>query len=188
MAAQNNKEVDALVEKITGLHSAIAKLPSLSPCPDVDALFTELVTACVPPSPVDVTKLARRRRRCGRASSAFAPRPRGSLRRTTPTCSPPLTTRWITSACSPTTATTSTSASWSTSSWRATCPEALPRPVSRSLAPARCRSAPSSWPRATCPTPCSATTTCAARPTTEPASCSARTRTWAPACRSTRPT
>ncbi|KAF7062793.1 hypothetical protein CFC21_069354 [Triticum aestivum] len=57
MAAQNNKEVDALVEKITGLHSAIAKLPSLSPCPDVDALFTELVTACVPPSPVDVTKL-----------------------------------------------------------------------------------------------------------------------------------
>ncbi|KAF7037439.1 hypothetical protein CFC21_112807 [Triticum aestivum] len=57
MAAQNNKEVDALVEKITGLHAAIAKLPSLNPSPDVDALFTELVTACVPPSPVDVTKL-----------------------------------------------------------------------------------------------------------------------------------
>ncbi|MBC2899859.1 hypothetical protein CFC21_112678 [Triticum aestivum] len=49
MAAQNNKEVDALVEKITGLHAAIAKLPSLSPSPAVDALFTELVTACVPP-------------------------------------------------------------------------------------------------------------------------------------------
>ncbi|XP_044980128.1 probable nicotianamine synthase 3 [Hordeum vulgare subsp. vulgare] len=58
MAAQNNnKDVAALVEKITGLHAAIAKLPSLSPSPDVDALFTELVTACVPPSPVDVTKL-----------------------------------------------------------------------------------------------------------------------------------
>uniref|UniRef100_M8BEW4 Nicotianamine synthase n=1 Tax=Aegilops tauschii TaxID=37682 RepID=M8BEW4_AEGTA len=57
MAAQNNKEVDALVEEITGLHAAIAKLPSLNPSPDVDALFTELVTACVPPSPVDVTKL-----------------------------------------------------------------------------------------------------------------------------------
>ncbi|KAF7062797.1 hypothetical protein CFC21_069358 [Triticum aestivum] len=57
MAAQNNKEVDALVEKITGLHAAIAKLPSLSPSPAVDLLFTELVTACVPPSPVDVTKL-----------------------------------------------------------------------------------------------------------------------------------
>ncbi|VAI06456.1 unnamed protein product [Triticum turgidum subsp. durum] len=56
MDAQN-KEVDALVHKITGLHAAIAKLPSLSPSPDVDALFTDLVTACVPPSPVDVTKL-----------------------------------------------------------------------------------------------------------------------------------
>ncbi|VAI62905.1 unnamed protein product [Triticum turgidum subsp. durum] len=56
MAAQN-KEVDALVQKITGLHAAIAKLPSLSPSPAVDALFTDLVTACVPPSPVDVTKL-----------------------------------------------------------------------------------------------------------------------------------
>ncbi|KAM3313742.1 hypothetical protein ACQJBY_032950 [Aegilops geniculata] len=56
MDAQN-KEVDALVQKITGLHAAIAKLPSLSPSPDVDALFTDLVTACVPPSPVDVTKL-----------------------------------------------------------------------------------------------------------------------------------
>ncbi|KAK1669195.1 hypothetical protein QYE76_057354 [Lolium multiflorum] len=52
-----NKEVDALVQKITGLHAAISKLPSLSPCPDVDALFTDLVTACVPASPVDVTKL-----------------------------------------------------------------------------------------------------------------------------------
>uniref|UniRef100_A0ACD5XF12 Uncharacterized protein n=1 Tax=Avena sativa TaxID=4498 RepID=A0ACD5XF12_AVESA len=52
-----NKEDDALVQKITGLHAAISKLPSLSPCPDVNALFTDLVTACVPPSPVDVTKL-----------------------------------------------------------------------------------------------------------------------------------
>ncbi|VAI62906.1 unnamed protein product [Triticum turgidum subsp. durum] len=42
MAAQN-KEVDALVQKITGLHAAIAKLPSLSPSPAVDALFTDLI-------------------------------------------------------------------------------------------------------------------------------------------------
>jgi nicotianamine synthase len=56
MEAQN-KEVAALVAKITGLQAAIAKLPSLSPSPEVDALFTNLVTACVPPSPVDVTKL-----------------------------------------------------------------------------------------------------------------------------------
>ncbi|KQK22004.1 hypothetical protein BRADI_1g64487v3 [Brachypodium distachyon] len=52
------KQVDALVQKITVLHAAIAKLPSLSPSPEVDALFTELVTACVPASPVDVTKLS----------------------------------------------------------------------------------------------------------------------------------
>lgn len=52
-----NSEVAALVEKITGLHAAISKLPSLSPSPEVDALFTELVAACVPSSPVDVTKL-----------------------------------------------------------------------------------------------------------------------------------
>ncbi|KAM0931288.1 hypothetical protein ACQ4PT_000356 [Festuca glaucescens] len=52
-----NKEVDALVQKITGLHATISKLPSLSPGPDVNALFTDLVTACVPASPVDVTKL-----------------------------------------------------------------------------------------------------------------------------------
>uniref|UniRef100_A0A8I6XQH2 Nicotianamine synthase n=1 Tax=Hordeum vulgare subsp. vulgare TaxID=112509 RepID=A0A8I6XQH2_HORVV len=56
MDAQN-KEVDALVQNITGLHAAIAKVLSLSPSPDVDALFIDLVTACVPPSPVDVTKL-----------------------------------------------------------------------------------------------------------------------------------
>ncbi|KAL6649802.1 hypothetical protein ACP70R_014026 [Stipagrostis hirtigluma subsp. patula] len=56
MEAQN-MEVAALVQKIAGLHAAIAKLPSLSPSPEVDALFTALVTACVPPSPVDVTKL-----------------------------------------------------------------------------------------------------------------------------------
>ncbi|AQL07178.1 Nicotianamine synthase 2 [Zea mays] len=57
MEAQN-VEVAALVQKIAALHAAIAKLPSLSPSPDVNALFTSLVMACVPPSPVDVTKLS----------------------------------------------------------------------------------------------------------------------------------
>ncbi|XP_037452586.1 nicotianamine synthase 1-like [Triticum dicoccoides] len=57
MDAQN-KEVAALIEKIAGLQSAIAELPSLSPSPEVDRLFTDLVTACVPPSPVDVAKLS----------------------------------------------------------------------------------------------------------------------------------
>ncbi|KAJ1292511.1 hypothetical protein BS78_02G397000 [Paspalum vaginatum] len=50
-------EVDALVRKISGLASSIGKLPSLSPSPEVNALFTELVTACIPPSAVDVDRL-----------------------------------------------------------------------------------------------------------------------------------
>uniref|UniRef100_A0ACD5ZA09 Uncharacterized protein n=1 Tax=Avena sativa TaxID=4498 RepID=A0ACD5ZA09_AVESA len=57
MEAQN-QEVAILVEKISGLHAAISKLPSLSPSPEVDTLFTELVAMCVPSSPVDVTKLS----------------------------------------------------------------------------------------------------------------------------------
>uniref|UniRef100_A0A0E0KCS5 Nicotianamine synthase n=1 Tax=Oryza punctata TaxID=4537 RepID=A0A0E0KCS5_ORYPU len=56
MEAQK-QEVATLVEKIAGLHAAISKLPSLSPSAEVDALFTDLVTACVPASPVDVAKL-----------------------------------------------------------------------------------------------------------------------------------
>jgi nicotianamine synthase len=57
MEAQN-VEVAALVQKIAALHADIAKLPSLSPSPDANALFTSLVMACVPPNPVDVTKLS----------------------------------------------------------------------------------------------------------------------------------
>jgi len=53
----DDEQVQALVRKISGLAAAIAKLPSLSPSPEVNALFTELVTACVPPSAVDVAKL-----------------------------------------------------------------------------------------------------------------------------------
>ncbi|KAK1617365.1 hypothetical protein QYE76_022882 [Lolium multiflorum] len=63
MEAQN-KEAAALVEKIASLHGAISKLPSLSPSPEVDALFTALVAACVPPSPVvDVATLGPKARR-----------------------------------------------------------------------------------------------------------------------------
>ncbi|CAN6297362.1 unnamed protein product [Urochloa humidicola] len=56
MEAENH-EVAALVEKISCLHAAISKLPSLSPSPAVDALFTSLVAACVPASTVDVSRL-----------------------------------------------------------------------------------------------------------------------------------
>ncbi|KAL6896655.1 hypothetical protein ACP4OV_007227 [Aristida adscensionis] len=48
---------EALVKKIAALAAAIGKLPSLSPSPEVNALFTELVTACIPPSAVDVERL-----------------------------------------------------------------------------------------------------------------------------------
>ncbi|CAN6220012.1 unnamed protein product [Urochloa humidicola] len=69
------EEEEVLVRKIAGLAGAIAKLPSLSPCPEVNALFTELVTACIPRSTVDVGTLppelqemrARLIRRCGDA-------------------------------------------------------------------------------------------------------------------------
>ena len=53
MEAQK-KEAAALVRKIAGLHRAISKLPSLSPTPETDALFTALVAACLPPSPVEL--------------------------------------------------------------------------------------------------------------------------------------
>ncbi|KAM3223544.1 hypothetical protein ACQJBY_057107 [Aegilops geniculata] len=59
-----NKEAAALVKKIAGLHAAISKLPSLSPSPEADALFTALVAACAPPSAaVDVATLGPRARR-----------------------------------------------------------------------------------------------------------------------------
>jgi nicotianamine synthase len=52
-----NEAEAALVRKISGLAAAIAKLPSLSPSPEVNALFTDLVTACIPRSTVDVERL-----------------------------------------------------------------------------------------------------------------------------------
>ncbi|CAD6222379.1 unnamed protein product [Miscanthus lutarioriparius] len=55
---EDDKEAEAaLVHKISGLAAAIGKLPSLSPSPEVNALFTELVTACIPRSTVDVERL-----------------------------------------------------------------------------------------------------------------------------------
>jgi nicotianamine synthase len=62
MEAQN-KAAAALVKKIAGLHRAISKLPSLSPSPEVDALFTALVATCVSPIPVDVATLGAKARR-----------------------------------------------------------------------------------------------------------------------------
>uniref|UniRef100_A0A0D9X365 Nicotianamine synthase n=1 Tax=Leersia perrieri TaxID=77586 RepID=A0A0D9X365_9ORYZ len=53
---ESDESIQKLVEKITGLATAIGKLPSLTPSPSVNALFTELVTTCIPPSRVDVDR------------------------------------------------------------------------------------------------------------------------------------
>jgi nicotianamine synthase len=55
--AADEEAESALVRKISGLAAAIARLPSLSPSPEVNALFTDLVTACIPRSTVDVERL-----------------------------------------------------------------------------------------------------------------------------------
>ncbi|CAN6206529.1 unnamed protein product [Urochloa humidicola] len=54
---QEAEEAEVLVRKIAVLEGAISKLPSLRPCPEVNAIFTELVRACIPRSSVDVEAL-----------------------------------------------------------------------------------------------------------------------------------
>ncbi|GJN39736.1 hypothetical protein PR202_gb28872 [Eleusine coracana subsp. coracana] len=54
---QLDEAAAALVKKISGLAAAIGKLPSLSPTPEVNSLFTELVNTCIPASTVDVAVL-----------------------------------------------------------------------------------------------------------------------------------
>ncbi|KAL3814631.1 hypothetical protein ACJIZ3_015899 [Penstemon smallii] len=48
---------DPLVEKICNLYERISKLENLNPSKDVDTIFTQLVHTCIPPYPIDVTKL-----------------------------------------------------------------------------------------------------------------------------------
>lgn len=48
---------DPLVEKVTELYDKISNLDSLKPSKDVDTLFTDLVHTCMPPNPIDVTKI-----------------------------------------------------------------------------------------------------------------------------------
>ncbi|KAL1350727.1 hypothetical protein HN51_014744 [Arachis hypogaea] len=50
---------EVLISKVCELYSEIASLESLKPCKNVDTLFTELVLTCIPPSPIDVTKLSK---------------------------------------------------------------------------------------------------------------------------------
>jgi nicotianamine synthase len=55
--ASFSQEEQTLVEKIASLYDSLSSLPSLLPSPQVNSLFTELVTACIPPSDIDVSKL-----------------------------------------------------------------------------------------------------------------------------------
>ncbi|GAB2277411.1 nicotianamine [Dionaea muscipula] len=51
---------EPLVVQITQLFEKISNLGSLKPSKDVNMLFTQLVLACMPASPIDVTRLCRR--------------------------------------------------------------------------------------------------------------------------------
>ncbi|KAA8536741.1 hypothetical protein F0562_029219 [Nyssa sinensis] len=53
-------EDELLVEKVCEMYEKISKLESLKPSKDVNMLFTQLVLTCMPPSPIDVTKLCKR--------------------------------------------------------------------------------------------------------------------------------
>ncbi|CAK8544560.1 unnamed protein product [Lathyrus sativus] len=48
---------EILIEKVCDLYEQISSLETLKPCKNVDMLFTKLVLTCMPPSPIDVTKL-----------------------------------------------------------------------------------------------------------------------------------
>lgn len=70
-------EKSSLVSRVLELYDKISALPSLHPSKEVDTLFSQLVLACIPPSPIDVSKLGpsdqlRRSRLiglCGKAES-----------------------------------------------------------------------------------------------------------------------
>ncbi|KAJ0254484.1 nicotianamine synthase 4 [Hirschfeldia incana] len=50
---------DKLVNTICDLYEKISKLESLKPCEDVDTLFKQLVSTCIPPNPnIDVTRMS----------------------------------------------------------------------------------------------------------------------------------
>lgn len=48
---------DPLVQKVCQLYEDISKLESLSPSEDVNTLFIDLVSTCIPPNPIDVSQL-----------------------------------------------------------------------------------------------------------------------------------
>ncbi|PON64973.1 Nicotianamine synthase [Parasponia andersonii] len=53
-------EQESLVGKVSEIYEKISRLESLNPSKQVNSLFTQLVLACIPPCPIDITKLSNR--------------------------------------------------------------------------------------------------------------------------------
>ncbi|XP_078438599.1 nicotianamine synthase 1 [Wolffia australiana] len=53
-----NGDDPILLRQIWDLYESLSELPSLKPSPEVNALFSKLVLACVPHSPIDVSRLS----------------------------------------------------------------------------------------------------------------------------------
>ncbi|OVA02533.1 Nicotianamine synthase [Macleaya cordata] len=51
---------EILVRKVCEIYDNISKLENLKPSKDVNMLFTQLVLTCMPPNPIDTTKLCKR--------------------------------------------------------------------------------------------------------------------------------
>ncbi|KAI3891305.1 hypothetical protein MKW92_051739 [Papaver armeniacum] len=49
---------ELLIKNVCEIYNSLSTLESLKPSKDVDTLFTQLVHSCIPPSPIDVTKLS----------------------------------------------------------------------------------------------------------------------------------
>ncbi|MCL7050269.1 hypothetical protein MKW94_008444 [Papaver nudicaule] len=49
---------EMLIKNVCEIYNSLSTLESLKPSKDVNTLFTQLVLACIPPSPIDVTKLS----------------------------------------------------------------------------------------------------------------------------------
>ncbi|KAI3838811.1 hypothetical protein MKW98_012739 [Papaver atlanticum] len=58
MSCQQKEEI--LVKTVCEIYDNISKLDSLKPCKDVNMLFTQLVLTCMPPNPIDTTKLCQK--------------------------------------------------------------------------------------------------------------------------------
>ncbi|CAN1200906.1 Nicotianamine synthase [Linum perenne] len=54
---KQQQEEEVIVNKVLTLYEKISNLNSLKPSKDVDMLFTQLVSTCIPPSPIDVNNL-----------------------------------------------------------------------------------------------------------------------------------